>query len=1220
MACTQCGTPYYLPPEVCNGAPYDVKADLWSLGVLGYEICALRYPFAGQSLPQLIMKIIGGRYTALPTSLSPELRNLIGSLLQQQAQFRPSAEALLATPALATAAALLHPAALAAPRPTGACAASGVRALPPPPPPSAEAASGQPSQPSWPTPSGGGGAAAVRRAPGDPTHKGPTAGTLAPGGGGAKRRKEALPPEAKGRGKRTSAASAAATNANVAAAMYLPEAASAIAARGSAPLPDGAGARQAREGIPDAKDLLAENKTRKLAADTGRRQPVLGYPWATAGQPTLSPRATTTPAVGPAVGASVAAQSPPVPSASNPLSESPDTVRGQLLAEAILLDSGGRVVGGADGADGRGQRHDANPRCVWRGDEGTSVAGRPAEVITPALPVDELARTPDDAASDVAPADVASDRSALVDSTLAATVRYGARLEWSHPILSLRFVPARPTCFATPLFFPAGQVPSGSGASDATLESTPASGGAAARSPLPTPELTPRGASAAPAIGATADLHAASPPLSDRPKWADGATVWRDEVVGQIRGAASVLFSNSSLSLASASSVSSVYSSGRADAAAPSSAAAMPLALPAVPSAASAAAAAPIASAVPAAPTSLPPPAADVTPLTTEGHLEGRGQLREANEANSGQLREATSPAAKDEVSFLRREESATLSEGSLLVQGPDSFKLAPSERFASMRTGSWKDALGAAATELISRDTPGRVFSRERTPSTEEPDRERPRERKDSRVRSPKSLKGQDLAAPATGLARPLRPSPLAPPPSEAIASVWPASGDAAADGGVATGGAEGEGSAGAAEAPSVQLDEVSADLSSLFMQFDTNGDGRLDVAEFQQLMMHMMAAAAAAQEPVENARLDPAQIIAKAAAAPPTVLHTLHAAPQTPHAGAEAPRAAAGGADALLAGGFSARPAARVARQQASSAAAISAPSRLAPVLDGEGRPPVRPGPPARGPTPTASATGDAAAGSSWAGAAATFGEVMAACGEAVLSANSSPDISPQRPSPQLDVSVGGEDDAACGADDAACIGCGTSLISPSAEWVHELLSQKWVPSPEATGIDLNAIDMCVDATPPRTPPMPATPPDDNAPLLVTTLDDASERAGGPGRPLAALPRTRELPLPPAPLHSRSGTSPAAQLAKGASIALASLDQPAAPGGEASGAPDFDGKVVSSPQQLRRRSASDMGPSLQSGTLSSSASGRRSSVFGAVKSSLLSLFRRGERRSYIS
>ena len=55
---------------MCNGAAYNEKADIWSLGVLCYEVAALRYPFTGQSLPQLIMKIIGGKYTPLPSTLS----------------------------------------------------------------------------------------------------------------------------------------------------------------------------------------------------------------------------------------------------------------------------------------------------------------------------------------------------------------------------------------------------------------------------------------------------------------------------------------------------------------------------------------------------------------------------------------------------------------------------------------------------------------------------------------------------------------------------------------------------------------------------------------------------------------------------------------------------------------------------------------------------------------------------------------------------------------------------------------------------------------------------------------------------------------------------------------------------------------------------------------------------------------------------------------------
>ena len=90
MACTQCGTPYYLPPEVCNGAPYNTKADIWSLGVLSYEMCALRLPFQAESLPALIMRILGGKFAPLASSLSPEIRGLVHSLLQQQPRDRPS--------------------------------------------------------------------------------------------------------------------------------------------------------------------------------------------------------------------------------------------------------------------------------------------------------------------------------------------------------------------------------------------------------------------------------------------------------------------------------------------------------------------------------------------------------------------------------------------------------------------------------------------------------------------------------------------------------------------------------------------------------------------------------------------------------------------------------------------------------------------------------------------------------------------------------------------------------------------------------------------------------------------------------------------------------------------------------------------------------------------------------------------------------------------------
>ena len=50
---TQTGTPYYASPEVWRDEPYDNKSDVWSLGIVIYQLVMLEVPFKGKDLDVL---------------------------------------------------------------------------------------------------------------------------------------------------------------------------------------------------------------------------------------------------------------------------------------------------------------------------------------------------------------------------------------------------------------------------------------------------------------------------------------------------------------------------------------------------------------------------------------------------------------------------------------------------------------------------------------------------------------------------------------------------------------------------------------------------------------------------------------------------------------------------------------------------------------------------------------------------------------------------------------------------------------------------------------------------------------------------------------------------------------------------------------------------------------------------------------------------------------
>ena len=474
----------------------------------------------------------------------------------------------------------------------------------------------------------------------------------------------------------------------------------------------------------------------------------------------------------------------------------------------------------------------------------------------------------------------------------------------------------------------------------------------------------------------------------------------------------------------------------------------------------------------------------------------------------------------------VRKDSSGSLNEHA----SGDSLKLAPGGSFLQRRTGSWKNA---DFEDVLSRDRPPRIFS---SPSMA------------ARHASRETHPGDSVLARAGIMG--------APPPEYQRPASSPR----------------------LAEPLSLHLDEVPSDLTSLFTHFDRNGDGRLDVHEFQQLMDFMISKNHSAAGAVAGAGGASASAASASASASAASTSAASAASTSAASAFAAPAASAASATSaalpLLAhGGFSVRAADRAASRNPASAKTARA-LGLLPTAGGQPTaPPPVPPPVALPPSPervAAAAAAAAAAASSSSSAAASAAAAAAAAAAAE------------------------EEEEAAAAHEPDSDALPTMTAHPTAPstttWVSDLLSQPWIPSPEATGLDLASIELTEgQTTPPRTPPMPQTPPDDDPNMEAPT-----------GLPLPPLPRARASFSE----ASHYSTSPN-MLSRAASIAAEEPpDSTTSPGTHS---------------RLPRRSQSDLGqsfdkgrPAVDKGVMGDSLGrfAKKKGVLGAVRSGLKSLF----------
>jgi serine/threonine protein kinase len=95
MYSTICGTPMYMSPELLKCESYNKKTDLWSLGVITYELIHHKNPFGNPRNISQLLESIKKKNFYYKSSISPSCRNFITSLLQETPDLRPDLSDLL---------------------------------------------------------------------------------------------------------------------------------------------------------------------------------------------------------------------------------------------------------------------------------------------------------------------------------------------------------------------------------------------------------------------------------------------------------------------------------------------------------------------------------------------------------------------------------------------------------------------------------------------------------------------------------------------------------------------------------------------------------------------------------------------------------------------------------------------------------------------------------------------------------------------------------------------------------------------------------------------------------------------------------------------------------------------------------------------------------------------------------------------------------------------